>query len=262
MERSYLQEEWGYGRFDASTSYTKGVGSGAAFQALPIEGNGAGMPSRRRAGSQDETDWAGNLVRPNHRKAFANDQRIVSHLKPKDGYMMAGGEKDSSDAAGLDAYKRKRLSHMLRSSDGVIQCSPGGLSPSNWQSSYQEMIASKEDDKAESPSSRSQAENYNHFCVPRGGGNFDMNPLTTGQRRPGVSGLSEKPSRKFDVERADFVKALDIADIARSVKKGFGGKIPTHSTESRTENQVIGQKTLILENYKQNIPGCTYHSRR
>ncbi|GBG34531.1 Hypothetical Protein FCC1311_107552 [Hondaea fermentalgiana] len=256
MERSELQREWALHRLDGRTSYATTVGSGKSVDHELATLPGAGRASREVASTRnllhggnqaedalaqlrpEDVDWAGNLVPLNRRKTFASDSKQSTNVRVEDGFLV-----------GQDARTtQRRLSQQQsvhRSSNAVLQASPGGLEPSQWRTSYQDGVSG-----VSAPTSGRSVQKVERLqenaAAPFGG------PIPQGSMA-----VRPRAVPTFDKEKGDFARGLDTLAIAKSLKRS--GLASTRSRAS-SESKSTGDVVLILQNFKQYMPGTTLYT--
>jgi len=128
MERSYLQEEWGQGKFESRTSYATSTGS---EKLMSNHGRGAGAPSRI-VNPNCEQDWSGNGIKADGRKMSSERNYQASKVRAINGFYVG----DSEEA-------KSKPTRDIRWEGSYSHDSPGALKSSEWKSSYQSMQQSR-----------------------------------------------------------------------------------------------------------------------
>jgi hypothetical protein len=256
MERSQLQREWELSRFDGTTTCGSVHGETAALARLYGPGYNAGLaqagaPSRRRDGADafnsESVDWAGNVVAPSRRRGGeARPASIVvldGSLSTTQPYRCNVGGKG---AGAVERDVRNDTSEALRDAT----C-PGAPRSSEWKSSSQlaaeAVVRAREADvrKQRQLQQQQQCDWTQRYEDPQ-----------NEQRRQALAGTPREELRPAQGRRAgaDSVTGLDAAEIARELKKQ--GVFPVQPAPGR------GDASLIVDNFRHALPGCTKHVSR
>ncbi len=261
MERSQLQREWELGRFEATTTTRAVHGEAAALSGLygpryNAELAQAGAPSRRREGADlfnsEGVDWAGNVVAPSRRRGGEPRPGSIAvldgSLSTTQPYRCNVGGKG---AGAVERDIRYDTSEALRDAT----C-PGAPRSSEWRSSSQLAAEAVLRAREAEVRKQQQQQQQQQQAQARDWTQRYGEPQQQQQRRQALAGTPREEPRPAQGRRgeADSVTGLDAAEIARALKQQ--GVFPVQPAPER------GEASLIVDNFRHTLPGCTKHVSR